>query len=142
MTTDIRHFERGDLGKIDTVHPIDLDRDTYYYDGMEKFGRTLTEDGKPIASWGMEVHWKGNATVWSEFSKRSLDRYPVTVAKNVRRHLEKHIKELRLRRIQSLIYSDDHVSMHWIEWLGFHREARLKNYLGDKDLFIYARLVD
>lgn len=141
MTLEIRNFERGDCGRVVTTKPHGLDRDGIYYEGMEKLGRTMVEDGQPIACWGMQPHWEGVATVWSEFSERALTKYPVALAKNVRRHLNEHIKSLSLHRVQSMIPAEDKVTCRWIEWLGFHYEGRFEQYMKGMDVLMYARII-
>jgi hypothetical protein len=144
MRVVIRNFERGDLGKIETAKPVNIDRDANHYAGMEEFGRTMFEadSDQPIAAWGIQPHWEGVATVWSEFSELALTKYPLAVAKGVKRNLEEHIKSLDLHRVQSMIYAGDAVSIHWIEWLGFHCEGRMEQYVKGVDVLMYARLVD
>lgn len=141
MSIVVRHFERGDLGKIETRQPgIGIDKDAFYYDGIEELGRTMLEDGEPIAAWGMQPHWDGVASVWSEFSEHALAEYPLAVAKNVKRHLNEHIQKLGLHRVQSMIFDKDDVSKHWIEWLGFSPEGCLRQYVKGHDVWMYARL--
>ena len=141
MSIEIRNFQQGDAGKIESTRPHDIDRDAYRYTDMEKFGRTMLEHGEPIATWGMQPDGDGVATVWAEFSERALSKYPVAVAKNVKRHLEEHIESLGLRRVRSMIFAGDDVSIHWIKWLGFHLEGP-ERHLKDMDVLIYARQVD
>lgn len=103
-------------------------------------GCTLCENGDPIAAWGLQVHWDGVASVWSVFSPYALQFYPLALAKNVKRHLEDHIEKLELHRVQAFIVDSDEVSKHWIAWLGFEPEGRLRRYLKDHDVWIYARV--
>jgi hypothetical protein len=142
VTIEIRNFQQGDCGQIKSRHPVKTDRDAYHYAGMEDLSWTMLEDGKPIAAWGMQPHEEGVATVWSDFSDRALTEYPVSVAKNVKRRLEEHIKKLHLHRVQSMIMAGDDVSIHWIEWLGFHYEAPLEQDMEDFDILMFARLVN
>ncbi len=139
---EIRHFQQGDCGKIKSRHPVKVDRDAYHYDEMEEMSWTMLEDGEPIAAWGMQPHGGGVATVWADFSDRALVKYKTTVAKNVKRRLEEHIKKLNLHRVQSIIQVDDEVSIHWIEWLGFHCEKFLELPTEDFDILLFARLVN
>jgi hypothetical protein len=140
----IKQFKRGDMGKIDTTRPSPLDRDSYVYDNMEADAYTMYEEGSeiPIAAWGMQVHWEGVASVWSEFSEVALTKYPLALSKNVRGHLNRHIKKHNLHRVQVMILADDDVSIQWIEWLGFHIEGRMEQYVKDQDVLMYARLVN
>jgi hypothetical protein len=139
----VKNFKRGDLGKIEPSKPTTIDRDSHYYEGMEQLGRTMFEVGSevPIAAWGMQPHWEGVASVWSEFSPLSLTKYHVSVAKNVKRHLNEHIELLGLHRVQSLIQCDDDISIHWIKWLGFHAEGLMEQYMKGVDVFMYARII-
>lgn len=142
MSIEVRSFQQGDLGKIVSRHPVALDRDAYHYEGMEEMSWTMLEDGEPIAAWGMQLHWEGVATVWSDFSDRALTKYPVAVAKNVKRRLEEHIKKLHLHRVQSMIEAGDDTSIEWIKWLGFHYEGTFEQYMKDLDVLMFARLVN
>lgn len=141
MSVEIRHFQRGDAGKVETTKPVSADRDAYYYEGIEELGRTMVEDGKPIAAWGMQPHWDGVASVWSELSERALTKHKRLLAKSIKMDLKEHIVQLKLHRIQVIVPDKDHVTKRWIEWLGFHAEGRLEQYMKGVDVWIYARLV-
>ena len=127
MSASIRDFEHGDAGKIATTKPIaGLDRDSFYYLGMEGLSWTMLEDGEPIAAWGLYPESEGVATVWSEFSERALTVYPVLLAKSVKRGLAEVVESMSLHQVHAMIPADDDVIAHWIEWLGFrigHRVA-------------------
>ena len=139
---EIRNFRIGDAGKVETTKPLDIDRDAFHYPRMEELGWTMLEDGKPIACWGVQPHWEGVATVWSDFSEIALTKYRTTLAKSIKRRTEEYIKKLHLHRLQSLIPADDEVTKRWIEWLGFHFEGRFEQYMKGVDVLMYARLIN
>jgi hypothetical protein len=142
MSIEVRDFRRGDCGKVVSKHPVDLDRDAYYYEGMEELSWTMLEDGEPIACWGMQPNEEGTATVWADFSERALTKYPVAIAKNVKRRLEEKIRELHLHRVESMISAGDDVSIEWIKWLGFHLDRDLGFHISGMDVLMYARVVN
>jgi hypothetical protein len=126
----VKNFKRGDLGKIKPTKDCPMDRDSHYYPRMEELGRTMYEEGSeiPIAAWGMQPQGEGVATVWAEFSEVALMKYPVALAKNVRRHLDEHVEKLNLHRVQSVVEDGDEVSARWSRWLGFEPERRFVMY--------------
>jgi hypothetical protein len=126
----VKNFKRGDIGKIKPTKACPMDRDSHYYPEMEEMSFTMYEEGSevPIAAFGMQPNGEGVATVWAEFSEVALTRYPVALAKNVRRHLDEHIERLGLHRVQSIIEANDEVSARWSRWLGFEPESHFVMY--------------
>lgn len=139
---EIRSFQKGDFGKVDTTMSYDVDRDAFYYEGMEKFGYTMLEDGEPIATWGMLIHEDThNASVWADFSKQALTKYRMSLAKNVKRGLGQYIKMFDLRRVDTLIPAGDQTICRWIEWLGFDKVGSVEMD-GVGSFLQYERRVD
>lgn len=85
---------------------------------------------------GIIQMWEGSYEVWSMFSVHT-NRAGLSLAKAIK----KGINKIKKGRLQAYVDVDFTEAIRFIEWLGFEREATLKQYgLGGKDNYIYARI--
>ena len=100
----------------------------------------LTGEGEVVASGGVLLAHSGLGEAWVLTS--GLVSECVTVfAGEVKRKLEELQHGNSLHRVQAMCEEGDDMSSRWLEWLGFRKEALLRQYLPSKrNVRLYVRL--
>lgn len=110
---------------------------------MEKPGLsfTLIHKEKIIGCAGVAMIWKGVGEGWMMVSPL-IYKYPITVYKLTKKHLEEIIIKHNMHRIQIICHEFFSAAHRWAKHLGFERESLLKQYGVDKSNFIrYVRII-
>ncbi|MES0386023.1 MAG: hypothetical protein ABUJ98_15745 [Hyphomicrobium sp.] len=122
MSAYVRDYQLGDLHRVKSKHSPQMDRE-FVEEHIEKsLSRTICEEGTDavLASFGIWIdEGAGIGLVWIDFSPDAQQRYPLFLARTIRRHIKIAESRWNLERIVTLIAEDDPRSIRWINWLGF-----------------------
>ena len=95
---------------------------------------------KPIFAAGMKMIWGQVAEGWV-IASSDMWKYPLGVAKAIKKDFARVAKEHNIKRVQSGIRKDFKEGIRFAEWLGLEREGLMKNWGFDgSDQYLYARI--
>ena len=95
---------------------------------------------KPIFAAGMKMIWGQVAEGWV-IASNDMWKYPLGVAKAIKKDFARVAKEHNIKRVQSGIRKDFKEGIRFAEWLGLERECLMKNWGFDgSDQYLYARI--
>lgn len=99
---------------------------------------TFLYDGRVIFCAGFFQLWPGVIEVWMIPSVH-LKNCPVYFAKTIKRYVVNIAQDFKVHRMQTTSY-DDAFHERWMGFLGFTKEATMKNFTFDKNsMCLYAR---
>lgn len=102
-------------------------------------GHAIMDNGEIYAAWGLAPVWDGVAEGWMVPSKL-IDSRKISVARAIRRQLERDIVRLKLRRVQAAVRKDFNEAHQFIKFLGFESEGIMHRFGPDgADYERYAR---
>ena len=125
-----------------------LEADRHYIN-VEGDAKNLEQDhlaftgmvnGKPIFAAGMKMIWGQVAEGWV-IASSDMWKYPLGVAKAIKKDFARVAKEHNIQRVQTGIRKDFKEGIRFAEWLGLEREGLMKNWGFDgSDQYLYARI--
>jgi len=97
-------------------------------------------NNNPIFAAGMKMVWGQVAEGWV-IATSDMWKYPLGVAKAIKKDFAKVAKENNITRVQSAIRKDFTEGQRFAEWLGLEREGLMRKWGFDgSDQYMYARL--
>ena len=97
-------------------------------------------NNNPIFAAGMKMIWGQVAEGWV-IATSDMWKYPLGVAKAIKKDFAKVAKENNITRVQSAIRKDFTEGQRFAEWLGLEREGLMRKWGFDgSDQYMYARL--
>ena len=103
------------------------------------FIQTLEHEGEILGIGGFSLI--NTTTVWVWMKQTHLAKNHVKfMCRIVKECLEIFVKEHGIKRAQAYIEIDFPEAIRFIQYLGFERESLMKNFVGNKDAFLYARI--
>ena len=97
-------------------------------------------NNNPIFAAGMKMIWGQVAEGWV-IATSDMWKYPLGVAKAIKKDFEKVAKENNITRVQSAIRKDFKQGLRFAEWLGLKEEGLMKKFGFDgTDQYMYARI--
>jgi hypothetical protein len=125
-----------------------LEADRHYIN-VEGDAKNLEQDhlaftgmvnGKPIFAAGMKMIWGQVAEGWV-IASNDMWKYPLGVAKAIKKDFARVAKEHNIKRVQTAIRKDFTQGKRFAEWLGLENEGLMKQYGFDgTDHYRYARI--
>ena len=98
-------------------------------------------NNEPIFAAGMKIVWGDVAEGWV-IATDKMWKYPIGVAKAIKKDFARIAKEHNIKRVQSAIRKDFKEGIKFAEWLGLEREGLMKNWGFDgSDQYMYARII-
>ena len=95
---------------------------------------------KPIFAAGMKMIWGQVAEGWV-IASSDMWKYPLGVAKAIKKDFARVAKENNITRVQSAIRKDFKQGQRFAEWLGLENEGLMKKFGFDgSDQYMYARI--
>jgi len=95
---------------------------------------------KPIFAAGMKMIWGQVAEGWV-IASSDMWKYPLGVAKAIKKDFARVAKEHNIKRVQTAIRKDFTQGQRFAEWLGLENEGLMKHYGFDgTDQYRYARI--
>ncbi len=101
---------------------------------------TLEHEGEPLGVGGFRLINKSTSWCWVDISKRAGQNM-IYGYRVIRDKIEEFCKEHNLRRLQSYVECDFKRAIRMVEHLGFERESTMKNFVGDKDAYLYVKII-
>jgi hypothetical protein len=101
---------------------------------------TLEHEGNPIGVGGFRMIVATCAWCWVDLTEDAR-KYPLSVYSTIKSWIDKFVGIHKLSRIQAFVRDIDH-HVRLVEHLGFERESTMKNFYGNEDAFMYARIID
>ena len=97
-------------------------------------------NNNPIFAAGMKMIWGQVAEGWV-IATSDMWKYPLGVAKAIKKDFAKVAKENNITRVQSAIRKDFKQGLRFAEWLGLEEEGLMKKFGFDgTDQYMYARI--
>ena len=101
---------------------------------------TAIANNRPVVSAGMKKVWGKVAEGWV-IGTDEMWKYPIGIAKIIKRDFAKIAKEQGIERIQTAVRKDFKTGIRFVEWLGLEREGLMKKWGFDgSDQYLYARI--
>ena len=103
---------------------------------------TTIYEGHIVAVGGLVVHWEGVGLLWLMLTadSKKWGFHGVLALSAIKEHVDYLIKKNNLWRAQATIRTDFPEAIKMIEFLGFERDCRMKQYNPDKtDSYLYSR---
>ena len=95
---------------------------------------------KPIFAAGMKMVWGQVAEGWV-IATNEMWKYPLSIAKAIKKDFARVAKENNITRVQSAIRKDFSEGQRFAEWLGLEKEGLMRKWGFDgSDQYMYARL--
>ena len=95
---------------------------------------------KPIFAAGMKMVWGQVAEGWV-IATNEMWKYPLSIAKAIKKDFARVAKENNIIRVQSAIRKDFKEGQRFAEWLGLEKEGLMRKWGFDgSDQYMYARL--
>ena len=125
---------------------LEADRD---YINVEGDAKNLEQDhlaftgmvnDKPIFAAGMKMIWGQVAEGWV-IASNDMWKYPLGVAKAIKKDFARVAKEHNIKRVQTAIRADFDKGLRFAKWLGLEEEGLMKHYGFDgSHHYRYARI--
>ena len=97
-------------------------------------------NGKPIFAAGMKMIWGQVAEGWV-IASSDMWKYPLGVAKAIKKDFARVAKEHNIKRVQTAIRKDFAQGKRFAEWLGLENEGLMRHYGFDgSHQYMYARI--
>ena len=107
---------------------------------QENLAFTGMVNKKPIFAAGMKMIWGQVAEGWV-IASNDMWKYPLGVAKAIKKDFARVAKENNITRVQSAIRKDFKEGLRFAEWLGLEKEGLMRKWGFDgSDQYMYARL--
>ena len=95
---------------------------------------------KPVFAAGMKMIWGQVAEGWV-IASNDMWKYPLGVARAIRKDFARVAKEHNIKRVQTAIRKDFAQGKRFAEWLGLENEGLMRKFGFDgSDQYMYARI--
>ena len=101
---------------------------------------TLEHEGKPLGVGGFRIINPTTAWVWTDWTHLT-GKHLVTSYRTVKEYIDIFAKEHELKRLQAYVECDFTEGIRLVQHLGFKKESIMENFMGDKDAFMYVRVL-
>ncbi len=104
------------------------------------FTYTLEHEGKPLGIGGYNLINVSTAWAWVNLTDES-GKYIKTCYRVIKEWTDKFILEHKIKRLQVYVECDFIEAIRLARHLGFEKESVMKNFVGDKDAFLFVRII-
>jgi RimJ/RimL family protein N-acetyltransferase len=119
--------------------PVEFTEDDFDV-AIRGVAKTIEQNGKPIACFGMVMRWPGLAEVWGFYAADAL-RQPKMLMRETLSWLRYGEEAFGVRRFQTTAREEFTAAQRWLLHLGFIPEARLPAYgLHGETHVLYGRV--
>ncbi len=101
---------------------------------------TLEHEGKPLGVGGFRLINTTTAWCWVDMSHESGKHLTVSY-RTIKEWMEKLAEEHNIKRLQAYVECDFPDAIRMVEHLGFTKESTMENFVGDRDSFLYKRIL-
>lgn len=101
---------------------------------------TLEHEDKVLIIGGFRLINPTTAWCWTDWTHLSKDHIVVTY-RVTKEWIDIFAKEHNLRRLQCYVETDFEEALRMVGHLGFEWESTMKNFIGDKDAYMFTRIL-
>ena len=101
---------------------------------------TLEHEGKPLGVGGFRFVNATTAWCWVDLADGAHGRIN-TAYRTIKEWMDLFAEEHNIKRLQAYVECDFDEAIRMVRHLGFERESIMKNFVGDKDAFMYVRII-
>lgn len=126
-----------DLVEATMLHP------TVQYKQPERidYCYTLEHEGEILGTGGFRFVTETTAWAWVILSKYAEPNLK-TVYKCTKKWIDLFCEEHRIRRLQAFVDVDFSEAIRLVEHLGFEQEFRMRDFMPEKDAYMYVKFYD
>ena len=104
------------------------------------FCYTLEHEGKPLGIGGFRLINETTAWCWVDMTDRA-GSHLIPAYRVVKEWMDIFVKEHGIKRLQAYVEMDFPEAIRMVQHLGFEKESIMKNFVGDKDVSMYVRII-
>lgn len=130
-----------------TQEDVDFVADHSISRGVEKhrpervdFCYTLEHEGRPLVIGGFRLINATTAWGWVDITDAAGGRI-ISVYRAIKEWTDTFTKTHKIRRLQAYVEKDFTEGIRMLQHLGFEKESAMLNFVGDKDAFMYVRII-
>jgi len=101
---------------------------------------TLEHEGKPLGIGGFRLINVTTAWCWVDLTDRA-GSHIVVAYRTIKEWIDVFTKEHGIKRLQAYVECDFEEAIRMVKHLGFEKESIMKNFIGDKDSYMYVRII-
>lgn len=105
-----------------------------------EFCYTLEHEGVPLCIGGFQLINLRTAWCWVDMTDES-SKYIAVAYRTIRDWIDIFIREHDIKRLQAYVECDFTEAIRMVQHLGFKKESIMKNFMGDRDAFMYVRII-
>ena len=105
-----------------------------------EFMYTLEHNGDPLGIGGFRLINTHTAWCWLDMTDRA-GGHIIVFYRVLKEWIDQFIADHKLTRLQAYVECDFNEAINMVQHLGFHKESIMKNFMGDKDAFMYVRVL-
>jgi len=106
--------------------------------GQISYLYTLEDDGQVMGVGGFRFINLHTAWCWVDMTQLAKDKRLIAF-RVIRDSINNFCENNNISRLQAYVECDFPEAIRLVEHLGFTKESTMKNFVGDKDAFMYAR---
>ena len=105
------------------------------------FMYTLEDNGIPLGIGGFRLINQYTAWCWVDISCLGHSNI-YTSYRTIIEEIEKFAEKHKVKRLQAYVECDFPEAITMVRHLGFTKESIMKNFMGDKDAYMYVRIME
>lgn len=126
---------------VDFVKDHSVSRGIFYKQPeVTDFSYTLEHEGEILGIGGIRLINPTTAWAWIDMTHYA-GNHIIAVYRVIKEWMDILCKEKGIKRLQAYIEMDFPEAIRMVRHLGFKEESVMKNFMGDKDAFMFVRIV-
>jgi len=101
---------------------------------------TLEDDGVPLGMGGFRLINKYTSWCWVDFSPVG-HKNVILSYRTIKEKINEFCKEHKIKRLQAYVECDFPEAIRLAEHLGFSQESTMSNFAGNRDAYMYVRII-
>lgn len=101
---------------------------------------TLEHEDNPLAIGGFRLINSTTAWCWIDLSDKAPSHLRATY-RVIKEWIDVFTQEHGIRRLQAYVETDFKEAIRMVQHLGFQWESNMRNFMGDKDAFMYVKIL-
>ncbi len=101
---------------------------------------TLEHEGKVLGIGGFRLINITTAWAWLDMTDLAGE-YIVVCYRVIKEWIDIFVEEHGIKRLQAYVECDFEEAIRMVKHLGFHKESVMENFTGDKDAFMFVRIL-
>lgn len=104
-----------------------------------EFCYSLEHEGKLLGMGGIRMINLTTAWCWIDMS-HNAGGHIIAIYRVIKEWMYELVEDKGIKRLQAYVVTDFPEAVRMVQHLGFEKESILKNFMGDKDAYLYVRL--